>query len=121
MMQKAAKGPGPDNRLDPGNAGVSRTIVSAQAAVAAMIIPHQQLSPDALHGLIEEFVTRDGTDYGESEVPLARKVQQVRRQLEHGDVAILFDPDSGSCNIVATADLPCRGDDVEQSETGQAG
>ncbi len=39
-----------------------------------MLIPHRELSPEALQGLIEEFVTRDGTDYGESEAALATKV-----------------------------------------------
>jgi uncharacterized protein len=42
-----------------------------------MIIPHRLLSPDALRGLIEAFVTREGTDYGAQEVPLATKVGRV--------------------------------------------
>ncbi|MDH5185281.1 MAG: YheU family protein [Gammaproteobacteria bacterium] len=29
-----------------------------------MIIPHTNLSPEALQDLLEEIVTRDGTDYG---------------------------------------------------------
>lgn len=37
-----------------------------------MMVPWDQLSAEALRGLIEEFVTRDGTDYGEVEVPLER-------------------------------------------------
>jgi uncharacterized protein len=43
-----------------------------------MIIPHRLLSPDALRGVIEAFVTREGTDYGAQEVPLATKVFQMR-------------------------------------------
>ena len=46
-----------------------------------MIIPYKQISPDALQGLIEEFITREGTDYGEMEFSLAQKVSQVERQL----------------------------------------
>ncbi|MGN0921900.1 MAG: YheU family protein [Cellvibrio sp.] len=56
-----------------------------------MIIPHQQLSPDALQGLIEEFITREGTDYGVQEISLVDKVAQVKRQLEQGEVVIVFD------------------------------
>lgn len=29
-----------------------------------MIVPYEKLSPEALRGLIEEFVTRPGTDTG---------------------------------------------------------
>ncbi len=45
--------------------------------MTAIKIPYVQLSPEALHGVIEEFVTRDGTDYGEFEVPLDTKISQV--------------------------------------------
>jgi hypothetical protein len=38
--------------------------------MAGLIIPFQDLSPEALRGVVEEFVTRDGTDYGEFEVSL---------------------------------------------------
>jgi uncharacterized protein YheU (UPF0270 family) len=65
----------------------------------SMLIPYQQLSAEALQGLIEEFVTREGTDYGEIEVGLAEKVAQVRRQLESGQAVIVFDPRSGTVSI----------------------
>ncbi len=65
-----------------------------------MLIPHKQLSDEALDNLIEEFVTREGTDYGADEISLAEKTAQVRHQLQQGDIAILFDEDMGSCNIV---------------------
>ena len=44
----------------------------------ALLIPPDKVSPRALQGMIEEFVTRDGTDYGERETALAEKVAQVR-------------------------------------------
>lgn len=65
-----------------------------------MHIPHDQLEPDTLRALIEEFVTREGTEYGEQDVSLAAKVAQVMRQLERGEVAISYDMDTESCNIV---------------------
>ncbi len=43
----------------------------------AVKIPYDQLSPEALKGVIEEFVTRNGTDYGEAEIPLETKIAQV--------------------------------------------
>lgn len=57
-----------------------------------MIIPFEQLSETALQGLIEEFITREGTDYGWHEVSLEQKVKQVRQQIVKGDVVITFDP-----------------------------
>ncbi len=68
---------------------------------SAVQIPMERLSPDALEGLIEEFVTRDGTDYGERESTLEEKKSAVRRQLERGEVLIVFDPDSESCNLIS--------------------
>ena len=70
-----------------------------------MIIPYQELSPEALLGLIEEYVTRDGTDYGEHDASLESKVEQVKTQLSTGIAFILFDPDSQSCNIIHRDDL----------------
>jgi uncharacterized protein len=73
---------------------------------AIMIIPADKLTPEALHGIIHEFVTREGTDYGHAETNLEAKCGQVRRQLESGDVVIVFDPDDGTCNLVRRHDLP---------------
>lgn len=66
-----------------------------------MIIPHQQLSPETLQSLVEEFVTRSGTDYGATEVPLQDKVRQVRRQLARGDVVIVFDLATESVTLLS--------------------
>ena len=67
-----------------------------------MIVPHSQLDPDTLTGLIEAFVCREGTDYGEVEFGLDHKVSSVRRQLASGEVSIVFDEESGSFNIIST-------------------
>lgn len=69
-----------------------------------MIIPHQQISPDALQGLIEEYITREGTDYGEAEFSLEQKVKQVERQLTRGDIVIVFDAASESVSILTKHD-----------------
>ena len=63
-------------------------------------IPVEALSAEALRGLIESFVGREGTDYGERERSLEEKVADVRRQLERGEARIVFDPETESVNIV---------------------
>jgi hypothetical protein len=68
---------------------------------SGLIIPYKELSPEALQGVVEEFVTRDGTDYGESEVGLDTKIQQVMNQLHAGKVVIVFDQKTETCNIVS--------------------
>ncbi len=65
-----------------------------------VVVPHEELSPDALTGVIESFVLREGTDYGERDVPFESKVQQVRRQLERREAEIVFDPNTESIHIV---------------------
>ena len=63
-------------------------------------VPHGELSADALQGVIESFVLREGTDYGEHDVPHEAKVAQVLRQLERGEAQILFDPVTATIDIV---------------------
>jgi uncharacterized protein YheU (UPF0270 family) len=65
-----------------------------------MIIPHTSLKADTLAGIVEEFVLREGTEYGAKEFSLEAKVAQVYKQLEKGDVVVLFDAESETCDIV---------------------
>jgi uncharacterized protein len=67
---------------------------------ARVEVPASRLSRKALDGLIEEFVTRDGTDYGEQEQTLEQKKSAVARQLDRGEVVIVFDPESETCNLI---------------------
>ena len=69
-----------------------------------MIIPHSQISPEALQGLIEEYITRDGTDYGVQEFSLAQKVQQVQQQIVRGDVVVVFDVATESVSLLSRRD-----------------
>ncbi len=69
-------------------------------SLAPVVVPHTELSPDALTGVIESFVLREGTDYGERDVSFETKVLQVRRQLERREAEIVFDPQSSSIAIV---------------------
>ena len=70
-----------------------------------MIIPHRMLSPEALRGVIEAYITREGTDYGLHEIPLATKVGQVRHQLDAGTAIIVYDEATNSCTIQPTDQL----------------
>lgn len=71
--------------------------VERQSPVA---VPHGELSPEALRGVIESFVLREGTDYGERDVPFETKVAQVLRQLERGEAQIMYDPETQGIAIV---------------------
>ncbi|WKD50925.1 YheU family protein [Microbulbifer spongiae] len=71
-----------------------------------MLIPFEQLNPATLQSLLEEYATREGTDYGEREVALSEKVSSLRRQLQSGEVVIWFDADEASVNLVLARDLP---------------
>lgn len=64
-----------------------------------MEIPWQKLSDEALTAVIEEFVTREGTEYGAREYGLAEKVAQLRAQLRDGKLVLDYDPGSGSCQL----------------------
>lgn len=76
--------------------------------MTALKIPYDQLSPEALHGVIEEFVTRDGTDYGEIEISLEAKISQVLSQLKSEKAVIVFDQESETCNILNSDDPMVR-------------
>ncbi|MBT1845942.1 YheU family protein [Enterobacter hormaechei subsp. xiangfangensis] len=65
-----------------------------------MIIPWQDLSPDTLDNLIESFVLREGTDYGEHERSLEQKVNDVKRQLKSGDVVLVWSKLHETVNIM---------------------
>ena len=65
-----------------------------------MQIPWQQLAPETVTAILEEFATREGTDYGHEQYTLAQKVAMLRRQLERGDVAISFDSQTEACALI---------------------
>jgi uncharacterized protein len=65
-------------------------------------VPYTALSEDVLRRVVESFVLREGTDYGEREVTHEAKVSQVIAQLARGEAAILFDPVTASIDIVLT-------------------
>ena len=71
-------------------------------------IPINRLSPEILERVLEEFVTRDGTDYGKTEVPLETKIRQIKYQLESGSAILVFDGKTETCNIFSANDPVIR-------------
>ena len=65
-----------------------------------MVVPYTELSEDALRGVLESFVLREGTEYGERDFSLEQKVAHVTRQLKRGEAQIVFDPGTETIDIV---------------------
>ena len=57
-----------------------------------------------MHGVVEEFVTRDGTDYGEVAIPLETKIALVLAQIRSGKAVIIFDQETESCTVLRSDD-----------------
>lgn len=68
-----------------------------------MLIPWQDLSPETLENLIESFVLREGTDYGEYERSLADKVADVKQQLKRGEAVLVWSELHEAVNIMPRA------------------
>jgi len=82
----------------------------APPAEQGIVLSPADLSPEALRGLVEEFVSREGTDYGHADRSIAGKVADVLRQLEAGDARIVFDLESETASIVTSRSLADRRD-----------
>jgi len=74
-----------------------------------VLIPPSALSPEALQGVIEAFIAREGTDYGEVEWSQADKVTQLRALLQRGEAVIVFDAVTESCTLVPRRELAALG------------
>jgi len=70
-----------------------------------MEVPYTALSREALRGVITEFVTREGTDYGDRVYSLNEKIEHVMGQLRAGEVHIFYDQDTETCNLVSGREL----------------
>ena len=72
----------------------------AEEVPKAVAVPYAELAPDLLHAVVESYVLREGTDYGEREFSLAEKVAHVIGRLKRGEAQIVFDPETESVSIV---------------------
>lgn len=73
-----------------------------------MLVPHRELSEAALAGVVEEYVTRDGTELTDA----ASKTKEVLLRLDRGELVLVYDVETGSCNIVPS-------DEIEQERGGR--
>jgi uncharacterized protein YheU (UPF0270 family) len=64
-------------------------------------VPWREISPAALRGVVDAFVLREGTDYGDREFSHEEKVAQLLRALETGEARILYDPATESVTLLA--------------------
>lgn len=64
-------------------------------------VPPQRLEPSVLTSLLEDFASRDGTDYGEVELTLEEKTGNLRRQLQDAQLRILFNTESEEWDVVS--------------------
>jgi uncharacterized protein YheU (UPF0270 family) len=60
-------------------------------------VPFEQLTPEALQGVLEEYCTRGGY---ESEMSLESRIAEIRRRLAAGQARLVFDPEEGLVNVV---------------------
>lgn len=65
-----------------------------------MIIPLEQLSHETLTAIIEDFILREGTEYGAEDVSKEAKVFQVKKQLEQGHAVLVYSELHESINIL---------------------
>jgi uncharacterized protein YheU (UPF0270 family) len=63
-------------------------------------VPPQRLQADILQALLEEYASRDGTDYGERELSLEQKVGSLRAQMHRGELLIVFDMDGEQWDLL---------------------
>jgi uncharacterized protein YheU (UPF0270 family) len=68
-------------------------------------IPSESLSEEALAGIIENFIQREGTDYGVTEASYETKSSQIRKQIARGDIKIVFDKVSESVSLLTARDF----------------
>jgi uncharacterized protein YheU (UPF0270 family) len=63
-------------------------------------VPYQQIDPETLRRMIQEFVTRDGSDWAETGCALEDKVEQVLQQLKNKQIKVVFDLKTQTANLV---------------------
>ena len=65
-----------------------------------VVVPYTELAADLLHAVVESYVLREGTDYGEKEFSLEDKVAHVISRLKRGEARIVFDPGTETVSII---------------------
>lgn len=66
-----------------------------------MLIPYQQLDAMTLNNLIEQYILREGTDYGEVEFSLQQKTQQILAQIKNEEIFIMYSELNESVTLIS--------------------
>ena len=69
------------------------------------LIPYDSLAPDTLETILDDIVSRDGTDYGDYDLSVAQKRQQALQSLKKGEAVLLFDTESETIKMVRKEDM----------------
>lgn len=77
-----------------------------------MLIPYQDINPNTLISLIEEFIDREGTDYGELVASRSTMVEQIQQQLINGKIVICYDDESETCNLITSNKASTMGESL---------
>lgn len=72
------------------------------------LIPFESLDPETLRNVLNDIVTRDGTDYGDYDLSLEQKREQALRVLKSGEAVLLFDTESETIQLVSKVALSQR-------------
>ena len=78
----------------------ARVLKMPDKDVQPVVVPHTELTAELLHAVIEAYVLREGTDYGEQEFSLEDKVSHVLGQLKRGEAQIVFDQETDTVSII---------------------
>ncbi len=81
-----------------------------------MIIPWQQLESATLDALLESYVLREGTDYGEQELSLNDKLAQIKQQITNGTVLIVYSELHETVNLIAKEQFDASAKEGQQDD-----
>ncbi|RDL43620.1 YheU family protein [Marinomonas piezotolerans] len=72
------------------------------------LIPHDTLDPETLENVLNDIVTRDGTDYGEYDLSLEQKRLQALKSLHSGEAVLVFDTESETIQLISKQSIQQR-------------
>ncbi len=72
------------------------------------LIPHDTLDPETLENVLNDIVTRDGTDYGEYDLSLEQKRLQALKSLNSGEAVLVFDTESETIQLISKQSIQQR-------------
>ena len=70
-----------------------------------MIISYEDLDSDTLYSLVESFILREGTDYGDAEISLSKKTEQIIEQIHSGKITIVYSELHESVDLKPTSQI----------------